>query len=67
MNNKKIAVIRLSLAITFSFIVIIVDIAQIVEAPTTLYVGGSNTVNYSKIQWAINNASDGDTVHRKTG
>ena len=28
----------------------------------TLYVGGSGPGNYSRIQYAINNASDGDTV-----
>ena len=28
----------------------------------TLYVGGNGTGNYSKIQDAIDNASDGDTV-----
>ena len=30
---------------------------------TTLYVGGSELGNYSKIQDAIDNANDGDTVY----
>ncbi|ODS38373.1 MAG: hypothetical protein A7315_12485 [Candidatus Altiarchaeales archaeon WOR_SM1_79] len=60
--NRKIVAVWMSLAIIFGFFVIIVDIALIVEAPTTLYVGGLNPGNYSKIQWAIDNASDGDTV-----
>jgi parallel beta-helix repeat protein len=45
-----------------SSIIILVDIAEIVEAPTTLYVGGTGGGNYSKLQWAIENASAGDTV-----
>jgi len=34
---------------------------------TTLYVGGSELGNYSKIQDAIDNASDGDTVYVYSG
>ena len=33
-----------------------------VSIGNTLYVGGSGEGNYTKIQDAINNASDGDTV-----
>jgi parallel beta-helix repeat protein len=33
----------------------------------TLYVGGSGHGNYSKIQYAINNASDGDTIFVYSG
>lgn len=59
---RKIVAVWLSLLMMFGFIVIIVEIVPRVEAPTTHYVGGQNPGNYSKIQWAIDNASDGDTV-----
>jgi parallel beta-helix repeat protein len=58
---RKVAAVWVSLLIIVSSIVILVEIAERVEAPTTLYVGGGPG-NYSKIQWAIDNASDGDTV-----
>ena len=59
---KRIVAVWVSLIMLFSFVLILVDIAPIVEAPTTLHVGGAGAGNYSKIQWAIDNASDGDTV-----
>jgi len=61
---RKNAVIWLSLTMMFGFIVIVIviDIAPIVDAPTIHYVGGPNPGNYSKIQWAIDNASNGDTI-----
>ncbi len=59
---RKVVAVWVSLLIIASSIVILVEIADMVEAPTTLYVGGAGGGNYSKIQWAIDNASDGDTV-----
>jgi parallel beta-helix repeat protein len=44
-----------------SSIVVLIEIADVVKAPTTLYVGGGPG-NYSKIQDAINAANDGDLV-----
>jgi len=48
----------------------ITDVKQIVMPTTsddTLYVGGNGTGNYSKIQDAINDSSDGDTVFVYSG
>jgi parallel beta-helix repeat protein len=59
---RKVVAVWVSLLIMVSSIVILVEIADRVEAPTTHYVGGGGPGNYSKIQWAIDNASDGDTV-----
>ena len=50
-----------------SSIVILVEIADRVEAPTTLYVGGGGGGNYSKIQWAIDNSTTGDSVYVYNG
>jgi parallel beta-helix repeat protein len=60
--QRKVVAVWVSLLIMVSSIVILVEIAKRVEAPTTLYVGGGGGGNYSKIQWAIDNASNGDTV-----
>jgi parallel beta-helix repeat protein len=61
--NKKIAVIWVSLAVVLSFIVIIVEIAQVVEAPTIIYVGSGAGNHTTSIQDAIDNfAKTGDTV-----
>ena len=60
-------VVWIGLLIMISSIVILVEIAERVEAPNTLYVGGTGGGNYSYIQWAINNASNGDTVSVKAG
>ena len=50
----------------FSLIVIVINIAPIVKAPTTWYVddvaGGTPAENFTSIQDAINASSDGDTV-----
>jgi parallel beta-helix repeat protein len=59
---RKVVAVWVSLIIIISSVVILVEIADMVEAPTTLYVGGAGPGNYSKIQWAIDNASVGDTV-----
>ena len=60
---RRAAAVCLSLVMMLSFIVILVEIAPLVEAPSTLYVGGVNPGNYSKIQDAINDSVDGDTVY----
>jgi parallel beta-helix repeat protein len=65
--RRKVVAVWVSLLIMISSIVILVEIAERVEAPTTLYVGGGGPGNYSKIQWAIDNASDGDTVFVYSG
>jgi parallel beta-helix repeat protein len=75
MNNKKIAVIWISLVILSSLIVIIVEIAPIVEAPTTWYVDDSNPGPgdgspgnpFKTIQAGVDNATPGDTVYVYNG
>jgi hypothetical protein len=62
--KRKVAVIWISILIMTSLIVITIEIAPIVSAPTTHYVGGGGAGNYSKIQWAIDNASDGEINYR---
>jgi len=66
---KKVAALWLSLAMVFSFIIIIVEIASVVRAPTIIYVddvpgegSGNPAENYTSIQDAINAANNGDTV-----
>ena len=66
MNRKGLTV---GLILLFIGTCIIPAIAQDIEKsshPTskgnTLYVGGSGSGNYTKIQDAIDNASDGDTI-----
>jgi parallel beta-helix repeat protein len=61
---RKIVAVWISLAMLFGFVVImdvITDITPPVKA-ATLYVGGIGPGNYTSIQWAIDNATDGDTV-----
>jgi parallel beta-helix repeat protein len=65
--HRRVAAVWVSLIIIISSIVILVEIAERVEAPTTLYVGGAGPGNYSKIQDAINASSDGDTVFVYSG
>ncbi|UCG68393.1 MAG: hypothetical protein JSV09_11335 [Thermoplasmata archaeon] len=60
--GRKVIAIWLSLTMLFSFIMLVNEISFNVEAPTTLFVGGGGDGNYSKIQWAIDNANYGDTV-----
>lgn len=67
--NKKVVASCVSLTMVLSFIVIIVEIAQVVDAPTIIYVDdvpgegpGNPAENYTKIQDAINNSNPGDTV-----
>ncbi|KPJ63189.1 hypothetical protein AMJ44_14660 [candidate division WOR-1 bacterium DG_54_3] len=66
---KKVAALWLSLAMVFSFIIIIVDIALVVRSPTIIYVddvpgegSGNPGEDYTSIQAAINAANNGDTV-----
>ncbi|UCE38325.1 MAG: right-handed parallel beta-helix repeat-containing protein [Thermoplasmata archaeon] len=68
MNNKIVA-IWVSLAMMLGLIVIIIEIAQVVEAPTTWYVDdvpgsgpGNPPEDFTSIQDAINAAIDGDTI-----
>ncbi|UCG70991.1 MAG: right-handed parallel beta-helix repeat-containing protein [Thermoplasmata archaeon] len=71
MYNKRIAVTWLSLAMLLSLIVIIVEIAPTVEAPTTWYVDDSNPGPgdgslgnpFKMIQAGVDNATPGDTVY----
>jgi parallel beta-helix repeat protein len=65
--RRKVVAVWVSLLIMVSSIVILVEIAERVEAPITLYVGGAGGGNYTKIQWAIDNASDGDSVFVYSG
>ena len=68
--SRKGAVIWLSFVLVFSLIVIIVEIAPIVKAPTTWYVDdvpgsggpGDPPEDFTSIQDAINASIDGDTV-----
>jgi parallel beta-helix repeat protein len=53
----------ISIALLLGFIVIIVQVVPITTASSILYVGGAGPGNYSHIQWAIDNASNGDTVY----
>ncbi len=64
---RRVAVISISCMMIFSLAVFIDEIAPFVSAPTTYFVGGGGVGNYSKIQWAIDNASDGDTVYVYNG
>ena len=62
---RKIVAVWVSLAMLFGLVVIVdvvTDITPLVKAATTLYVGGIGPGNYTNIQWAIDNATNGDTV-----
>lgn len=61
MRREKIATIGISFVMIFNLI-IIVGMGPRVSAPSFLYVGGVGGGNFTKIQWAIDNASSGDTV-----
>jgi parallel beta-helix repeat protein len=70
MMTRRVIALWLSLAMMLSFIMIIVEIAPVVKAPTTWYVddvagsGGPEDPpeNFTSIQDAINAAQTGDTV-----
>jgi parallel beta-helix repeat protein len=72
--NRKIAVIWVSLAMVLGLIVIIIEIAQVVEAPTIWYVDdvpgsgpGNPPEDFTNIQDAINASNDGDTIYVYNG
>jgi parallel beta-helix repeat protein len=73
--NRKIAAVWVSLVIVLSLIVIFIEIAQVVEAPTIWYVDdvpgsggpGDPPEDFTSIQDAINAAIDGDTVYVYNG
>jgi parallel beta-helix repeat protein len=69
--RRKVAAVWVSLLIMVSSIVILVEIAPRVTAPTTWYVddvpGGSPPEDFTSIQDAINASSDGDTVFVYSG
>jgi parallel beta-helix repeat protein len=64
---RRIVAVNLSIMILFASIVILIEIAPTVTAPSTFYVGGTGAGNYSKIQDAINASIDGDTVFVHNG
>ena len=62
---RKIVAVWVSLAMLFGLIIIVDvvnDITPPMRAATTLYVGGIGPGNYTSIQWAIENATEEDTV-----
>jgi parallel beta-helix repeat protein len=68
--SKKFRLMFIAFILVFSTIIIIdltVDIAKVASGSSTVYVGGSGPGNYTKIQWAIENASYGDTVFVHAG
>ncbi|UCE38360.1 MAG: hypothetical protein JSW00_03745 [Thermoplasmata archaeon] len=72
--NKKIAGIWLSLTMLLGLIVIIIEIPNIVEGPKIIYVDdepgegpGNPKENFTSIQEAIDNASEGDTIYVYNG
>ncbi|UCE37279.1 MAG: right-handed parallel beta-helix repeat-containing protein [Thermoplasmata archaeon] len=73
--NRKAVAIWLTLLIVLSFIIIIVDIAPVIRAQTTLYVDdvpgsggpGDPPEDFIFIQDAINASSDGDTIYVYNG
>jgi parallel beta-helix repeat protein len=68
--SKKSRLMFIAFIFVFSSIIIIdltVDIAKVASGSSTVYVGGSGPGNYTKIQWAIENASYGDTVFVHAG
>lgn len=64
--RKKVIVIWLFTAVVFSYVLITVNDTPKVNA-STLYVGGAGPGNFSKIQWAIENGSNGDTIFVYSG
>jgi nitrous oxidase accessory protein len=58
-----ILIMSISLSIPSNGMAIITDIPIQAQYDTTYYVGGNGPNNYSTIQQAINNATEGDTVY----
>lgn len=61
MKKRIVTILVCMLLMTYS-LVIVFDVEAVKESGNTLYVGGSGQGNYTRIQDAIDNASDGDTV-----
>ena len=59
--NRKVAAVCSSIAMVVGIVVIVVEVSEPARG-TVLYVGGVGPGNYSKIQDAINESIDGDTV-----
>ncbi len=64
--RKKVIVIWLFTVVAFSYVLIDVNDTPRANA-YTLYVGGVGPGNFSKIQWAIENGSSGDTIFVYSG
>jgi parallel beta-helix repeat protein len=62
--NRRIAAVWICFIFLINLIIVIDVVIDIIPGGrgTTLYVGGAGAGNYSSIQWAIDNASSGDTV-----
>ena len=73
--RRKVITIWISLAMMVSFIVIIVEITQVVNAPNVIFVDdvpgssgpGDPPENFTSIQDAINASGDGDTIYVYNG
>ena len=62
MMNRKMVAVWISLSMVFGFIVILIEIAPVVKAPSIIYVDDSGGADYIKIQDAIDAANPGDTI-----
>jgi len=60
--KKRIGTILICILLIFSSLVVVYPIKAMIVSSDTLYVGGSGPGNYTTIQDAIKNASNGDTV-----
>ena len=60
--KKRILTILLFMLLVVSSLIIVYPVEAVKVGENTLYVGGSGAGNYTKIQDAIDNASDGDIV-----
>lgn len=65
--KKGIRVILVCILLVLSSLVIVFPIEAVKINGTTLYVGGSGPGNYTRIQDALDNTSDGDTVYVFSG
>jgi len=65
--KKRIEVILVCILLLVSSLVIVLPVESVKSSGNTLYVGGSGPGNYTRIQDAINNASDGDTIYVYSG
>jgi nitrous oxidase accessory protein len=65
--KKRIVTILVIILLMFSSLVIVFPVEAVKISGNTFYVGGNGPGNYSKIQDAIDNASDGDTIYVYSG